>query len=158
MLSCIQGQRQAQMLPGGLSEWFFWFNCPKLCYPFGSEFCGTKLTFRTASMTTRTLLLQCTACMSMGVLLGCALWLHPLAAQSSAKDDGTNSITMSSPSENPQGNGGIDYKNAKPMPLPSVPGPTPWTLCLHPPLQAIDRDLRGVFQAVSGLGSNTPRS
>src|SRR5262245_6479119 len=83
---------------------------------FGIEFGGTKLTFRTAIMTTRTLLLQCTACLSMGVLLGCALWLHPLAAQSRAKDDGTNSITMSPPSENPQGNGGIDYKNAKPMP------------------------------------------
>src|SRR5262249_19462930 len=40
MLSCIQGQRQGQMLPGGLGEWFFWFNCPKLCYLFGSEFCG----------------------------------------------------------------------------------------------------------------------
>src|SRR5262249_29854648 len=125
MLPCIQGQRQAQMLPGGLGEWFFWGNCPKLCYPTGSEFCGTKLTFRTASMTTRTLLLQCTACLSIGVLLSCALWLHPLAAQSSARDDSTNSITMSPPSEKPPGNGSIDYKNAKPMPLPSVPGPTP---------------------------------
>jgi hypothetical protein len=32
---------------------------------------------------------------------------------------------MSPPRENPQGNGGIDYKNAKPMPLPTVPGPPP---------------------------------
>ena len=94
---------------------------------------GVNSVGRTASMTTRTLLLQCTACMSMGVLLGCALWLHPLAAQSSAKDDGTNSITMSPPSENPQGNGGIDYKNAKPMPLPSVPGPTPLDTLPAPP-------------------------
>src|SRR5262249_61980785 len=86
-----------------------------------------------ASVTPGALLLQCSACMSMGVLCGCALWLHPLAAQSSAKDDGTNSITMSPPSENPQGNGGIDYKNAKPMPLPSVPGPTPLDTLPAPP-------------------------
>jgi hypothetical protein len=74
-------------------------------------------------MTTRTLLLQWTACMSIRVLLCCALWLYPLAAQSGARDDGTNSVTMSPPNEHPPGNGGIDYKNAKPMPLPVVPGP-----------------------------------
>jgi hypothetical protein len=127
------GSKAAQMLPGGLGEWFFWCNCANVCYPFRSEFCGTKLTFRTASMTTRTLLLQCAACMSTGVLLGCALWLHPLAAKSSARDDGTNSITTSPPSEKPQGDSSIDYKNAKPMPLPSVPGPIPSdTLPAHP--------------------------
>jgi hypothetical protein len=109
-------------------------------------------------MTTRTLLLQWTACMSIRVLLCCALWLYPLAAQSGARDDGTNSVTMSPPNEHPPGNGGIDYKNAKPMPLPVVPGPPLSDTLPAPPLQARDRDLRGVLQAVSGLGRNTPRS
>jgi len=112
-------------VPVGLGEWFFSCNCPKLCYPFGSECCGTTPTFRTANMTTRTLLVQWTACMSLRVLLCCSLWLYPLTAQSSARDDGTNSVTMSPPREYPQGKGSIDYTNAKPMPLPSVPGPPP---------------------------------
>ncbi len=125
MISFRQGQRQEQRVPVGLGEWFFWSNCPKLCPQLGREVCGTQPTARTASMTTRTLRLHWTACMSIGVLLGGTLWLHPLAAQSGARDDGTNAIIMSPPRENPQGSGGIDYKNAKPMPLPAVPGPPP---------------------------------
>ena len=79
--------------------------------------------FRTANMTPKLFLLHSLAGMSLGVLLGCALWLHPLAAQAGARNDGTNSVTMSPPRENPPGKDGIDYKNAQPMPLPAVPGP-----------------------------------
>jgi hypothetical protein len=157
MISFIQGQRQEQMLPVGLGEWFFWCNCPKLCHPFGSEFCGTKPAFRTASMTTRTLLWQCTACMSIGVLLGCSLWLYPLAAQSGARDDGTNSTIMSPPSENPQGNGGIDYKNAKPMPLPSVPGSTPSGTLPGPPSTGDRSRPPGSAPGSIGTGEKRPQ-
>ncbi len=76
-------------------------------------------------MTTRNLLLHYTAFMGIGALLGCALWVSTLAAQPGAVDDGTNPKIKSAPGENPQGEGGIDYENAKPMPLPSVPGPAP---------------------------------
>ena len=76
-------------------------------------------------MTTRNLLWQGTIFMGIGALLGCSLWICPLAAQSSARKDRTPPPITSAPGENPQDKNGIDYKNAKPMPLPSLPGPTP---------------------------------
>jgi hypothetical protein len=154
MLSCIQAKAGTDSARRSWVSGFFSSNC---VLSFGSKSCGRKVTFRTATMTTRTLLLQCTAYMSIGVLLGCAQGLHPLAAQSSSRDDGTNSIT-SPPSEQPQGNGSIDYKSAKPLPFPSVPGPIPPDILPAPPLPPRDRDPRGAFQAISGLGSNTPKS
>src|SRR5262245_52354235 len=85
MISCMQGERQKQRVSVGLGAWFCSCNCPTLWYPFGSECCGTTPTFRTANITTRPLLWQWIACMSLGVLLSCALWLHPRAAHSGAR-------------------------------------------------------------------------
>src|SRR5262249_16215041 len=80
---------------------------------------------RTASMTPRLPLLHSIAGMSLGVLLGCALWLHPLPAPSDAKDNGTNSVTLSPPSAHPPGKGGIDSKTPPPLPPPPLPAPPP---------------------------------
>jgi hypothetical protein len=76
-------------------------------------------------MTTTNLLLQDAAFLGIGILLACALWVHTLAAQPGARHDGTNPKITSVPGENPQGQGRIDYGNAKPMPLPSLPDPVP---------------------------------
>jgi hypothetical protein len=93
----------------------------------------------------------------MGVLLGCALWLHPLAAQSSARDADTSSITMSPPSEKPQGDGSIDYKNAKPMPLPSVPGLIPSETLPAPPSTGDRSKPPGSVPGNIGTGEQHPQ-
>ncbi len=74
-------------------------------------------------MTTKNQALKYTLSMSLGTILGCALAVNSPPGQSNAIHDGDGSKTTASPSENPKVDGGIDYENAKPMPLPSVPAP-----------------------------------
>ena len=76
-------------------------------------------------MTTRHRLLKCTALIGIGVLIGCTLRVSTLAAQPDVRHNGTDTTDTLAPGQNLQGKGGIDYEHAKPMPLPSVPGPAP---------------------------------
>jgi hypothetical protein len=59
--------------------------------------------------------------LGLGTLLGCALVADPSPAQSNPGDDEPKVTT--SPDQGPPIAGEIDYENAKPMPLPSIPGP-----------------------------------
>jgi hypothetical protein len=76
-------------------------------------------------MTTKNLALKSTLSMGLGIILGCVLAVNSPPGQSSAAHDGDGdgSGITSSPGENSQVDDGIDYENAKPMPLPSVPVP-----------------------------------
>jgi hypothetical protein len=76
-------------------------------------------------MTTTNLLLKYAAFLGIGILLACAPWVQTRAAQPGARHDRTNPQITSVPGENSQGQGSIDYENAKPMPLPSLPDPAP---------------------------------
>jgi len=70
-------------------------------------------------MTRKNLALICTLFMGLVTIVGCS---SP-PGQTNAVHDGGGSEITSSPGENPQVDGGIDYGNAKPMPLPSAPVP-----------------------------------
>jgi len=128
-----------------------------LCYPFGSECFGTHLTFGTARVTTRNLLLKCIALMGIGALLGCALRVSALAAQPDARDNGTDSTNTSAPGQNPQGKGGIDYEHAKPMPLPSIPGPAPSQIPPVPPSTGRVPGPPGMSPGNTGTGEQNPQ-
>lgn len=94
---------------------------------------GRNYPSETANMTPRNLLLHYITCMGIGTLLvGCALGGKPLAAQPGARDAETTPPVTSGPGETP-GHGGIDYENARPMPLPSVPDPVPSATPPAPP-------------------------
>jgi hypothetical protein len=70
------------------------------------------------------LLLQYTALISSGALMSCFFWVSLVVAQTAINEE-TIPPTTSAPEENLQGSGEIDYENAKPMPLPSLPDPAP---------------------------------
>jgi hypothetical protein len=108
-------------------------------------------------MTTRNLLLQGTIFMGIGVLLGCSLWIRPLAAQSKAREDRTNPPITSAPGENPQDKNGIDYTHAKPMPLPSVPGPAPLETLPAPPSTGESAGPPGSTPGSAGTGETHPQ-
>jgi hypothetical protein len=74
-------------------------------------------------MIIKNLLVRDMTYMGIGVVLACALWVCRPAAQLAARNDGANPKITSAPGENAAGNGGIDYENARPMPLPSLPAP-----------------------------------
>jgi hypothetical protein len=76
-------------------------------------------------MTMKKLLVKYMTYMGIGVVLACPLWVCRTAAQPAARDDGANPKITSAPGENAAENGGIDYENARPMPLPSLPAPPP---------------------------------
>lgn len=59
--------------------------------------------------------------MGLSTLLGSILCIHTSAAQSSPQQ--SSPLVTVAPGTPPQGAGNIDYKNAQPMPLPSLPGP-----------------------------------
>jgi hypothetical protein len=54
-------------------------------------------------------------------ILGCALAATKPAEQSNAVSSGEDSGITSSPGEDSQNDGEIDYENAKPIPMPSIP-------------------------------------
>jgi hypothetical protein len=91
--------------------------------------------------------------MGLVTLLGCS---SP-PGQTNAIHDGDGSKTISSPGENPQVDGEIDYENAKPMPLPSVPVPpnleTPFGIPSTGPTQGIP----GSSPGNTGNGKINPR-
>jgi hypothetical protein len=80
-----------------------------------------------------------------------------LTAQTSHQDDGSDSITTSSPSENSPANGGIDYEHAKPMPMPSLPDPAPGKTFPHPPSPGESSDHPESAEGSRGTGMETPQ-
>jgi hypothetical protein len=108
-------------------------------------------------MTTTNLLLKYAAFLSIGTLLACALWAHTRAAQPSARHDGTNPKITSVPGGNPQGRGRIDYENAKPLPLPSLPDPAPSPIPPALPSPGGIPGLRGNSPGSTGTGEENPQ-
>lgn len=68
-------------------------------------------------------MLKSALCAGLGTLLGCALAADPPPAQSDPGADDDEPEIISTPDENRPAGGEIDYENAQPMPLPSIPGP-----------------------------------
>lgn len=54
-------------------------------------------------------------------------------AQTGAKDKGIDHPITSAPEEDTHGRGGIDYENAQPIPMPSLPDPPPSDALPIPP-------------------------
>src|SRR5215470_1688182 len=84
-------------------------------------------------MTTSNLLWKYAAFIGSGLLVGYLLWAGLLTAQTGQQGDGSDSVVTSPPSENSPADGGIDYEHAKPMPMPSLPDPTPGKTSPQPP-------------------------
>src|SRR5262245_11191318 len=117
------------MEPKGLVRGFSVANGPKQCYLYGARhvWCDPAfvmgLRVEAATMITSQLLLRYIAFLGIGVLLAGAVWVCTLVAQPTPRDDETNPKITVGPGGDPQGSGTIDYGNAKPMPLPSIPDP-----------------------------------
>jgi hypothetical protein len=108
-------------------------------------------------MMTKNLLLTYAAFVGIGIVLVCALWVRTLAAQPGAKDKGTDPKITSAPGKNPQGEGRIDYENAKPMPLPSIPGPAPLAPLPVPPSPGRIPGEPGSSPGNPGTGEENPQ-
>lgn len=108
-------------------------------------------------MTKKNLALKSTLSMGLGTVLGCVLAVNSPPGQSGAINSGDKSEITSSPGENPQVDDGIDYENAKPMPLPSVPAPpnskTPPGIPSTGPIQGTP----GSSPGNTGSGEENPR-
>jgi hypothetical protein len=128
-----------------------------LRYSFGCAFFWLKPSFEAARMTTKNLLVRSITYMGIGVVLACALWVCRPAAQAGARDDGTTPKITSAPGENAQGNGGIDYENAKPMPLPSLPDPAHSGTLPAPPYPGGIFGRPGSSPGGTGTGKENPR-
>jgi hypothetical protein len=95
--------------------------------------------------------------MGLASILGCALAATKPAEQSSAISDGNGSGVTASPEEDSQPDGEMDYENAKPIPMPSIPAPsnpegTPGT-----PSPGTPQGQPGISPGNSGSGQQTPR-
>ena len=108
-------------------------------------------------MTIGNLLVRYITYMGIGVVLVCALWVCRPAAQPGARDEGTNPKITSAPGENAQGNGGIDYENAKPIPLPSLPAPAPSVTLPAQPCPGEIPGHAGSSPGSTGTGEENPR-
>jgi hypothetical protein len=108
-------------------------------------------------MTSNNRLLKYIAFLGVGVSLAGALWVRPLVAQPSARDDATDPPITSAPDQNLQENGGIDYGNAKPMPLPSVPGPAPSEILPPGPSPGLMAGHPGSSPGSIGSGEENPQ-
>ena len=104
-------------------------------------------------MTRKNLALKCTLSMGLVTILGC----NSPPGQANAIHAGNESETISSPGENPQVDGGIDYENAKPMPLPSMPVPPNLETPPGIPSTGPTRGIPGSSPGNTGNGKITPR-
>jgi hypothetical protein len=108
-------------------------------------------------MMTSHLVLRALAFIGIGVLFASVVWMCTLAAQPTPKDGETNPKITVGPRGSPEGSGTIDYRNAKPMPLPSIPDPArPGT----PPIPTTpggSMGQPGVSPGSPGTGEQSPR-
>ncbi len=88
--------------------------------------------------------------------MGYLLWAGLLTAQNGQQDDGNDSVVTSPPSESSPANGGIDYEHAKPMPMPSLPDPTPGKTSPQPPSGA-GFDHPESMEGSMGTGEESPQ-
>lgn len=108
-------------------------------------------------MKRKNLALKCILSMGLVTILGCNQTVNSTPGQTNTIHEGDGSETTSSPIENPQDDSGIDYGNAKPMPLPSVP--TPPHLKARPgiPSTGPTQDTPGSSPGGTGSGEKNPR-
>lgn len=108
-------------------------------------------------MTTSNLLWQYAICTGIGAFIVCILGVSMPMAQTSPTDEETAPPVTSAPPDIPQGDGGIDYKNAKPIPMPSLPDPTPLENLPTPPSTGESKGPPGSAPGCTGTGKKTPR-
>ena len=109
-------------------------------------------------MTRKNIALKCTLSMGLGTILACSLATNSPPGQTKTIHDGDGSEITSSPGENPQVDGGIDYGNAKPMPLPSVPVPPNLEAPPGIPSTGPTQDNPGSSPGGTGNGKINPRA
>ncbi len=90
------------------------------------------------------------------ILLACALWTSTPSAQAIDGDDGTDPPITTAPGEDPSGGGAIDYENAEPMPLPSLPDPIPVDGSATPPPADGSMGAPGSSPGNTGTGEEDP--
>jgi len=108
-------------------------------------------------MSRKNLALKSTLFMGIVTILGCVQAVNSPPGQTNATHDGDESETTSSPRENPQIDGEIDYENAKPMPLPSVPVPPNLEAPVGTPSADPTRTIPGSSTGNTGNGKINPR-
>ena len=108
-------------------------------------------------MTKKNLTLKSTLFMGLVTILGCTQAVNSPPELINTIHDGDGSETISSPGENPQVDGGIDYENAKPMPLPSVPVPPNLEAPAGTPSADPTRAIPGSSTGNTGNGKINPR-
>lgn len=108
-------------------------------------------------MTRKNLALKCTLFMGIVTILSCVQAVNSPPGQTNATHDGDGSKTTSTPCEDPQVDGEIDYENTKPMPLPSVPVPPNLEAPPEIPYTSPTRDIPGSSSGNTGNGKINPR-
>ena len=92
----------------------------------------------------------------LGVLIVCTLGIGMAMAQASKVDEEVSPPITSAPAEIPQGDDEIDYKNAKPIPMPSLPDPTSSENLPVPPSTGERKERSGNAPGCTGTGKKTP--
>ncbi len=78
-------------------------------------------------------------------------------AQTNARDHRGNPPVTSAPAEDHRGRGEIDYENAQPMPMPSLPDPPPSDNLPIPPTGGGSLGQPGSAPGSYGTGEQNPR-
>jgi hypothetical protein len=108
-------------------------------------------------MKTSNLLLQYAVLTGIGPLTACVLWASTLVAQTAPSDDAITPPITSAPDENSQGDDAIDYENAQPIPMPSLPDPAPSDNFPVPPSTGGNVGHPGSTPGATGTGEENPR-
>jgi hypothetical protein len=108
-------------------------------------------------MTTKNLALKSTLSVGLEIILACVLAFNSPPGQSDTVNNRVE--TISSPGENPQVEGEIDYGNAKPMPMPLLSVPSPSNQKVLPEIPSTDpiQDSPGSSPGDTGRGEENPQ-
>lgn len=90
--------------------------------------------------------------------VACTLGISMVTAQTSVADEEVAPPITSAPSEIPQEDNGIDYKNAKPIPMPSLPDPTPVENLPASPSTGERKGHPGSAPGCTGTGKENPQT
>ena len=107
-------------------------------------------------MTNNTLFWFSIVFLSLGVFFGCSPGGNNMTAQTSRSNEEMTPPITSAPDEPPQENGAIDYKNAKPIPMPSLPAPPSLENLPPPPSVGEGKSRPGSAPGSTGTGEENP--
>lgn len=112
---------------------------------------------RETRMTTSNFLWQYAICTGVGTFIVCLLGVNMPMAQTSPTEEETAPPITSAPPDIPQGDNGIDYKNAKPIPMPSLPDSPPSDNLPAPPSSGESEGPPGSAPGCTGTGKKAPQ-